>query len=57
MIRKLSESHTVQNTACRGRKWKILKTTERKLVRDVFTDPRRTTKTRVSDVVMSGIVF
>lgn len=56
IIKKLKESHTVQNKSGRGRKRKISKTLERKLVRDVSKHPRTTTKTPVNGLAKSGIV-
>lgn len=41
------KSHIVQNTPGRGRKYKISKTLERKLVRNVSKDPRTTSETMV----------
>lgn len=44
------KSHIVQNTPGRGRKYKISKTLERKLVRNVSKDPRTTSETMVHDL-------
>ncbi len=49
IIKTFEETHTVEN---RGRKRKILKTLERKLVREVSKDPR--TKTLVNDLARFG---
>lgn len=56
IINKFTESNTAQNKPCRGRKWKISKTLERKLVRDLSKDPRSTAKTRMNDLAKSGTV-
>ena len=56
IIQKFKDSHTVQNKPGRGRKRKISKTLERKLVRDVSKDPRTTSKTLVNDLATSAII-
>lgn len=56
IIRKFKESHKVQNMPGRGRKRKISKTLERKLVRDVSKGPRTTAKTLANDLATSGII-
>lgn len=56
IIKKFKESRTVQNKSGRGRKPKISKTLERKLVRDVCKETRTTSKTLVNDLAKSGIV-
>ena len=55
IVKKFKENHTVQNKTGRGRKAKISKALERKLVRDVSKDPRTTAKTIVNDLAKSGI--
>lgn len=55
IIKKFNEIHTVENMTGRGRKRKISKTLERKLVREVSKDPRTTAKTLVNDLAKSGI--
>ena len=53
IIRKFKESSVIQNLSGRGRKAKISKTLERKLVRDVSKKPR-TAKSLVNDLAKSG---
>lgn len=55
IIKKFNEIHIVENMTGRGRKRKISKTLERKLVREVSKDPRTTAKTLVNELAKSGI--
>ncbi len=50
IIKKFEETHTVENN--RGRNWKISKTLERKLVKNVSKEPN--TKTLVNDLARFG---
>lgn len=49
------KSHIVQNTPGRGRKYKISKTLERKLVRNVSKDPRTTSETMVQHLARCSL--
>lgn len=55
IIKKFKERGIIQNLAGRGRKPKISKTLERKLVRDVSKDPTTTAKSLVNDLATSGV--
>ena len=55
IIKKFMDINTVQNKSGRGRKRKISKSLERKLVRDVTKDPRTTAKTLMYELAKSGL--
>ena len=54
IIKKFKESSVIQSLSGRGRKAKISKTLERKLVCDVSKNPRTTAKSLVNDLAKSG---
>ena len=54
IIQKFKESSVIQHLSGRGRKPKISKTLERKLVRDASKNPRTTAKSLVNDLAKSG---
>jgi transposase len=55
IIKKFKEICIVQNLPGRGRKAKISKTLERKLVREVSKNPRTNAKSLVNDLAKSGV--
>ena len=54
IIMKLKESSVIQNLSGRGRKAKMSKTLERKLIREVSKNPRTTAKSLGNDLAKSG---
>ena len=54
IIKKFKETSVIQNFSGRGRKAKISKTLERKLVRHVSNNHRTTAKSLVNDLAKSG---
>ena len=55
IIAKYKETNSVKNKPGRGRKRKISRTLERKLVRDVLKEPRTSAKAIVADLASSGV--
>lgn len=55
IIAKYKETKSVKNKPGRGRKRKISKTLERKIIRDVNKNPRTSAKTIVAELASSGL--
>lgn len=55
IIAKYKETNSVKNKPGRGRKCKITRTLERKIVRDVRKEPRTSAKVIVADLASSGV--
>uniref|UniRef100_A0A3B4U8C2 Tc1-like transposase DDE domain-containing protein n=1 Tax=Seriola dumerili TaxID=41447 RepID=A0A3B4U8C2_SERDU len=55
IIAKYKETNYVRNKPGRGRKYKIPKTLERKIVKDVSKNPRSSAKMIVADLASSGV--
>ncbi|KAI4831060.1 hypothetical protein KUCAC02_002661 [Chaenocephalus aceratus] len=55
IIAKYKETHSVRNKPGRGRKRKMSRTLERKIVRDVSKNPRTPAKMIVADLASSGV--